>query len=1253
MPMARPWMEERTVTLPIIIPRGNDFLSHTLDLDSLFGNMSFDKFKDTFKQKIDLEINNSPASVYAKTYRIKTDHTIYTPETHKKRINELPHVRIGSAKYTDFGSLDIYIVVQTTKYDDMELKATAFQELKQSIVSYFSKAASCQFLESKPLISKSNDVFQCEQITGNVRISDFSSIMEHLINKRLDGSKPLIYFETFGNKRLTISNKIDFKIIEETISSCFKQEALNDLHIDACISSSFGNGKITLANCQFFESMKLTPNYMPLFTNAILNCHQKSTDRKTGAPVRTGVFNKVEKINFYSTFKYFFKIDKTPHYVFPLSQSLMLNNFYGHVVFSNPNKLSKYIETFSNIQKESVEGLKSGTCVYRTEIRAMYHDMENELSELYAHLVPKNFHFFDSVAFFEILQVNIMTFLNLIESSGTVNLIKSIDDFSYSLVAEYIFKTLFLTGFKYTSSLPEYHNEIINNTIKQSKDSVVVLRNVKETIDSVHESLTGDEKRKLIANQIDFMFRPNNFKKTLFNELVKISFSLQSRRYLKTTDEYIDNMLNWFAFERSGGSLKNYEILKQPVIDTQTTGVSVALKKYFIQQNIKSRSAAAKIFFHLFKIRFKIETDNSGLNMVADYMKQNSIVTIFKSLVVGKLETILLKYDSIPDKNVAIEIVENRNREIAYADLIREPIDKPLNIKGISEDELVRYIHASYKYAGKSMRLKSILCDFAYGFFPVRNSIWIKNKTTQIYPYVFKNDFQDSKGKEKYFKDLMLRVKEWTPEKFTMEDRIQYMATHGIVLGKYLMEKYKTLVILDSESWWNSGIANEINEKFLDDLFLKAVSYNKIYNSEESFLKSFRLSVLDDVRLPTRAVNKNINFGNEEVTNTEQEISNDDDYFHIQNYQGLENYSSTSFQIISEFSSKKPPVVRCKAHKIVSKIKNFAEPERQMNEERKVLMSEKTLESIESSKDIHDEAIKFTQETIYDDSITFSPPIIIPEPYPEIDNIITEIKPIMLPFQMEIDEINNTGTEECGTEANFFDDDGPDFDFNSLTDSIQIYENQLVSRDELNTSIITSSSPGNKSSYASKQGVSKIKENNFLPNFSRIDSTSSTRTSFLSLNDIKLDDINIDLFTTIVSKLFRKYRYKKFILSDARNSLFSIQRRPSAHEWKAKIKMMIEKGYLTAIKIRNGYSYKFNLMIPNSDKFITHFYLVKLIRNYLSHHQIKYASQATIRNCLDQSLRPPSAHLGLFLNTMVEEGDLRSIVLQNKPYYSI
>jgi len=50
-----------------------------------------------------------------------------------------------------------------------------------------------------------------------------------------------------------------------------------------------------------------------------------------------------------------------------------------------------------------------------------------------------------------------------------------------------------------------------------------------------------------------------------------------------------------------------------------------------------------------------------------------------------------------------------------------------LRIKA-SREELVRYFHAFFKYRYSNRRFSDILYDFSYGFFPIRNRDWIKNK---------------------------------------------------------------------------------------------------------------------------------------------------------------------------------------------------------------------------------------------------------------------------------------------------------------------------------------------------------------------------------------------------------------------------------------------------------------------------------------------------------------------------------------------
>lgn len=106
---------------------------------------------------------------------------------------------------------------------------------------------------------------------------------------------------------------------------------------------------VTLPKACFFKSVKIKPNYSPLFSETVLNCNMKVVDSRTGLPGTAGIFEDVYKINFYSTFSYEFKFDTSKTYIYPMSTSFILTNIFGHRMLKAADSFQKWHSMYSEV----------------------------------------------------------------------------------------------------------------------------------------------------------------------------------------------------------------------------------------------------------------------------------------------------------------------------------------------------------------------------------------------------------------------------------------------------------------------------------------------------------------------------------------------------------------------------------------------------------------------------------------------------------------------------------------------------------------------------------------------------------------------------------------------------------------------------------------------------------------------------------------------------------------------------------------
>lgn len=151
---------------------------------------------------------------------------------------------------------------------------------------------------------------------------------------------------------------------------------------------------------------------------------------------------------------------------------------------------------------------------------------------------------------------------------------------------------------------------------------------------------------------------------------------------------------------------------------------------------------------------------------------------------------------------------------------------KPSRSRIIDGDEMIRYMHALYRYTNSKKRIVSVLDDFAYGIFPVRNLNWVKNKIQRICIILESEDT---------FIDTIRKIKEWSPDMFTWKQRMAHLNSHGIRMNNKQIEIYQKLVSQDINSWWEDSFHSKLAAESAHEIFYKIVknATNCKYMSKE------------------------------------------------------------------------------------------------------------------------------------------------------------------------------------------------------------------------------------------------------------------------------------------------------------------------------------------------------------------------------------------------------------------------------------
>ena len=799
--------------IPLMDGHLKNKMFYTLDIDSLYGDMPFEIFKLSFKQTIKLSIDNSPKSVYKRDNIIKTSH-FFKDTDFVARIQHLPHLRIGTA--TDFGNLDVFLILTNFGKTIEQFSSFVYMNIKKSLKRLGQDTPTGFLATVTDIVPKNKTSQHFEGIKVTLNHEDLIKVLEYAFHEEFQNKKIVIFVETWGNKTSTITNCLNFKKIEKKVFTSFSSLSKPYLYMDVCYSSTFGHKTVTFPKPEFFKKTKILPTHAPLFSDSALNCNRSTVDPSTGKSKTIGVFKNLFKVNFYSTYSYSLKFEKTKSYIFPMTMNLLLTNLYGHLVYANKDKFTNLYSKFEEVEGSVQNGITDGTCVYRTELRCRWIHAESSLKKLKLYLKPKYFGYYDSTNFFSIMQLNINNLIDLIKTGNSRNMFSTPESLVKSLIAEYILKTIYLTGTKTNSTLSESKNNLIKEYIKTYEKSVGVLKNAKKTIEKIYSTMSELDKCTVLGKQMKFAFGSRSFKKDLLEHLVEVSFIIPEQEL--TEFEFMEIMLNNFVIERTTDKNSDLSFLKEPADDETILSIHKILPKLFLKGSSK-KSKILMLFFDVFKKRFNF-SDDEALKKIANFMNVNQIHSLYKyssqkNFTRCKIDFKLKKVE----KNLRSskgEILPNFIKDFA------KKVTVSRNAR-TDEDEMVRYMHSMFKHSYSNSRFIDVLNDFSYGLFPVRRKEWLKNKQSQLFEFLTK----------KKFLNLMKKIKEWSPEKFSIDDRLSYMQANGVVLSASQKENYIQLVNLDNESWWNSDIVDKIQLSSLYDIFFGVVLKLKAYKKSD------------------------------------------------------------------------------------------------------------------------------------------------------------------------------------------------------------------------------------------------------------------------------------------------------------------------------------------------------------------------------------------------------------------------------------
>lgn len=182
---------------------------------------------------------------------------------------------------------------------------------------------------------------------------------------------------------------------------------------------------------------------------------------------------------------------------------------------------------------------------------------------------------------------------------------------------------------------------------------------------------------------------------------------------------------------------------------------------------------------------------------------------------------------------------------------------KEYNLSGskrISPDhnELVRYFSAFFKYQDSKRRFEDAHNDFSYCFYPARNLDWIMNRLKYLNVAV---------QSESQFEILINDIRKWTPQSFTLQERLRYFANFNIFLSSEQQEILEKLIDIDSKAWNSNNFRPKLLSSTPYEIFKSVILNATTYEMKKIEILSWdiKLEIINLEEFDNIPVNMSLN----------------------------------------------------------------------------------------------------------------------------------------------------------------------------------------------------------------------------------------------------------------------------------------------------------------------------------------------------------------------------------------------------------
>lgn len=779
-------------------------------------------------------------------------------------------------------------------------------------------------------------------------------------------------------------------------------------------------------------------------------------------------------------------------------------------------------------------------------------------------------------------------------------------------------------------------------------------------------------------------------KKTLLISLFKYEFGLINY----TISDLINHMMNVYVMERFKSTDYDCHILKSQAESEKRIKAKDAVQQIFIKNAKRKKPTVSNVYFLLMKSKFDLSDDKIALVSIINQIQKSRIKSIYAYKYAHRIERINLDFDMIEQDTGGqshVEVASVQSNELQNKiDMFKQfRINFPLESSrktDVERDEWIRYMHAMYMYSGKNGgRISRVLFDFAYGFHPVRNENWVKNKQHGLPTFLFK--YKDQ------MEQMIKEVIEWSPNSFTISDRMQYLSSHGIEMTQPMLDSYLGLVRLDINAWWNNSdrleIFNETASNIINKIVKKSSAYIKHRQYIESCTESFQdvvrpcriafdltpQSVLDqslkenncddssDVQVVSEQVSarlcensQNINQNSVEDSKTkddniEKGIFRHEDLFKFDDveipdycqYQKPRNFNNFRFVFTfedSEESNNESPDNSTLSYTIIDQFpenkgnkKNYVPLRKTVNSKRVKVEQEKN--KFANVSTVSDKWLSFENSRVHNTSELFEK-----SQFMEEDGVDKKNQELYLPIKLEksLFKIDNSSV---------IDRLGSAFENLSINRAIENKDVNFLIENETELKSVCSSEhddilANDETCHFFDNDIHDFDQNNSLTNISE-----------QSQNNNRIKKFKANSTDEAVDRIFSKYRFKMFKLYEARKNLFGGKDGVTQEKWKEIVDKMTSENSWSIIELEERTFYKFNYKSSQTGKFVSFNCIFDSIRSSILKSPKLRESQNTLRRNIAFKNRAPTEIWKLYLEDLVLDNFLKKIIIDEYTYYSL